>query len=293
MCTASMRAGATVRLNTEALGLRVAELDGQLPRLRQHPELLLSLAAAYHRIYPDRAPLVRLILARDGKLIRDRKVVGTIHRVVAEVERPMIGDHERSPERQRRTGQSDNGSAGRPPVVRQRRSLAGSYRHCRGTAWPCCASRPTCSRCTTCSGSPRCPCDTPGSPTRCTSRCGSAGSFICRFRRSTIVETCKWGLVVAVVIALAGRLPRLAGARRRGLLFRVVAGLQLLRQGRPRPTRFRAPPVRASDRRAIGAARRHPRPAGRLGAAPDPDRSGLSPTSCPRWPRSATAAGAG
>jgi hypothetical protein len=80
--------GRTVRLNTEALGLRVAELDGQLSRLRHHPKLLLSLAVAYHRIYPDRAPLVRLILARDGKLIRDRKPVRTIHRVMAVVNVP-------------------------------------------------------------------------------------------------------------------------------------------------------------------------------------------------------------
>jgi hypothetical protein len=77
--------GRTVRLNTEALGLRVAELDGQLPRLRKHPELLRPLAAIYHRKYPNRQPLVRLIVKRDGKLIRNRKVVGEIHRVVAEV----------------------------------------------------------------------------------------------------------------------------------------------------------------------------------------------------------------
>ena len=78
--------GVTVRLNTEALGLRVAELDGQLPRLRKHPELLRPLAAIYHRKYPDRDPLIRLMIARDGKLIRNREVVGKIHRIVAEVD---------------------------------------------------------------------------------------------------------------------------------------------------------------------------------------------------------------
>ncbi len=77
--------GRIVRLNTEALGLRVAELDGQLPRIRRYPELLRPLAAIYHRKYPDRAPLVRLIVKRDGKVIRNRKVVGEIHRIVAEV----------------------------------------------------------------------------------------------------------------------------------------------------------------------------------------------------------------
>lgn len=77
--------GRIVRLNTEALGLRVAELDGQLPRLRRHPELLRPLAALYHRKYPDRAPLIRLIVKRDGKVIRNRKVVGEIHRIVAQV----------------------------------------------------------------------------------------------------------------------------------------------------------------------------------------------------------------
>jgi hypothetical protein len=78
--------GRVVRLNTEALGLRVAELDGQLPRLRRHPELLRPLAAIYQRKYPERARLVRLIIKRDGKVIRNRKVVGEIHRVVAAVD---------------------------------------------------------------------------------------------------------------------------------------------------------------------------------------------------------------
>ena len=78
--------GEVVRLNTEALGLRVAELDGQLQRLRQHPELLRPLAAIYHRTYPERERLVHLVLKRDGKVIRNRKVVGEIHRVVAEVD---------------------------------------------------------------------------------------------------------------------------------------------------------------------------------------------------------------
>lgn len=77
--------GQIVRLNTEALGLRVAELDGQLSRLRIHPELLRPLAAIYKRTYPDRKPLIRLIVRRDGKVIRNRKVVGEIHRVVTQV----------------------------------------------------------------------------------------------------------------------------------------------------------------------------------------------------------------
>jgi len=50
--------------------------------------LLLSLASAYRRAYPDRPPLVRLILQRDGKLIRNRKVVGRVHQVLTSVKVP-------------------------------------------------------------------------------------------------------------------------------------------------------------------------------------------------------------
>lgn len=80
--------GDVIHLDTDALGLRVAELDAQLTRLRRHPELLLSLASAYRRAYPSRPPLVRLILERDGKIIRDRKVVGSVHRIVTSVHVP-------------------------------------------------------------------------------------------------------------------------------------------------------------------------------------------------------------
>jgi hypothetical protein len=82
------RAGHVIRLDTQTLGLRVAELDGQLDRLRRHPELLLSLATAYRQAHPQQLPLVRLLLERDGNRIRDRKVVAQIHRVVAEVRVP-------------------------------------------------------------------------------------------------------------------------------------------------------------------------------------------------------------
>ncbi len=82
------RSGRVIRLDTDSLGLRVAELDGQLWRLRRQPGLLLSLAAAYHRVHPRRSPLVRLMLERDGKVIRNRRVVARVHRIVTSMDVP-------------------------------------------------------------------------------------------------------------------------------------------------------------------------------------------------------------
>jgi hypothetical protein len=67
------------------VGMRIAELDGQLHRIRAEPELLLPLADAYHQRHPDGPRLVRLRLQRDAKDLEGREVVGRRTRIAAEV----------------------------------------------------------------------------------------------------------------------------------------------------------------------------------------------------------------
>ncbi|MGY1813475.1 hypothetical protein [Blastococcus sp. SYSU D00820] len=53
-------AGEEVRLSGGEVGLRRAEFEGQLPRMREHPELLGLIADAYAERHPDAEPLVEV-----------------------------------------------------------------------------------------------------------------------------------------------------------------------------------------------------------------------------------------
>lgn len=52
--------GRHLQLTDGQTGFRRAELEGQLPRIQQHPELLGAIATAYHRRQPDAPRLVRI-----------------------------------------------------------------------------------------------------------------------------------------------------------------------------------------------------------------------------------------
>lgn len=54
--------GATIAVRTQDLGLRPAEVNGQVARFRRDPSLLAHLAASYSRANPDRPRLVELTL---------------------------------------------------------------------------------------------------------------------------------------------------------------------------------------------------------------------------------------
>ena len=54
--------GRTVELTTDDVGLRRAEVLGQMDRLRADPELLGALATAYSRLHPDGERLMSLRL---------------------------------------------------------------------------------------------------------------------------------------------------------------------------------------------------------------------------------------
>lgn len=54
--------GEVLQPRAQDFGLRPAEINGQVARIRRDPELLGVLASVYERIHPDRAPLVELQL---------------------------------------------------------------------------------------------------------------------------------------------------------------------------------------------------------------------------------------
>lgn len=58
------------------IGLRRAELEGRLPRIRRHPALLGTLADAYRSRHPDRPRLIEIRLVRRGQRIVDSEPVG-------------------------------------------------------------------------------------------------------------------------------------------------------------------------------------------------------------------------
>lgn len=53
------------------VGLRPAELEGQIPRIRRHPALLAVVARAWHRERPAAPELVEVRLVSRGRQLRD------------------------------------------------------------------------------------------------------------------------------------------------------------------------------------------------------------------------------
>jgi hypothetical protein len=54
--------GEVVEPRSQDFGLRPAEINGQVSRFRDDPELLSRLAETYSRLHPDRPPLVEIEL---------------------------------------------------------------------------------------------------------------------------------------------------------------------------------------------------------------------------------------
>lgn len=68
--------GDRVRLSGGAMGMRRAEIEGQLPRLTHDPQLLGALATAYAERHPDAPKIVEIeIIQRDYELA-DREPTG-------------------------------------------------------------------------------------------------------------------------------------------------------------------------------------------------------------------------
>jgi hypothetical protein len=69
-------AGEEVRLSGGEVGLRRAEFEGQLPRMREHPELLGLIADAYAERNPDAVPLVEVQVVHRRFELEDGRSTG-------------------------------------------------------------------------------------------------------------------------------------------------------------------------------------------------------------------------
>jgi hypothetical protein len=76
--------GDDVKVSPGAIGMRNAELEGQLPRLVEHPELLGALARSYHDRFPDRPRFEHVRIQRNYKDLEDKEIVRRYSVVVAE-----------------------------------------------------------------------------------------------------------------------------------------------------------------------------------------------------------------
>ena len=76
--------GAVVIIKITSLGLRPAELDGQIPRFRADPELMRYVLETYEVTNPDGYDLISLRLVRGIHQLEDRKEVSYTEEVVAE-----------------------------------------------------------------------------------------------------------------------------------------------------------------------------------------------------------------
>lgn len=76
--------GAVVRIKINSLGLRPAELDGQIPRFRADPGLMRYVLETYEATNPDGHELTSLRLVRGIHQLEDRKEVSYTEEVIAE-----------------------------------------------------------------------------------------------------------------------------------------------------------------------------------------------------------------
>lgn len=77
--------GATVRvpLSSAGVGVRRAEIEGQLPRIQRDPSMLQALAVSAARLHPDWPRYARLRLAQSVTALRDGRLAGTTTQVLA------------------------------------------------------------------------------------------------------------------------------------------------------------------------------------------------------------------
>ena len=76
--------GEDVIIKISALGLRPAELDGQIPRFRADPGLMRYVFETYEATNPDGYELISLRLVRGIHQLEDRKEVSYTEEVIAE-----------------------------------------------------------------------------------------------------------------------------------------------------------------------------------------------------------------
>jgi hypothetical protein len=72
-----------VPLTSGGVGVRRAEIEGQLPRIQHDPSMLQDLAVAAYRMHPDWPRYARLRVEEQVTRLRGGRVAGTEHRVLA------------------------------------------------------------------------------------------------------------------------------------------------------------------------------------------------------------------
>jgi len=72
-----------VPLTSGGVGVRRAEIEGQLPRIERDPSMLQALAVAAYRLHPEWPRYARLRVEVQVTRLRDGRVAGTEHRVLA------------------------------------------------------------------------------------------------------------------------------------------------------------------------------------------------------------------
>ena len=75
--------GEFVRLGFDSFGLRRAELEGQIDRIEQHPELLRHVVTAYEHFFPDEPRLREVHLVEEIHDLEDGRVLRTEIKTVA------------------------------------------------------------------------------------------------------------------------------------------------------------------------------------------------------------------
>ena len=65
-----------VPMTSPTVGVGRAEVEGQIPAMQRDPRLLGELATAYHRLHPDRAPLLQLWLRQQVTLLHEGRSAG-------------------------------------------------------------------------------------------------------------------------------------------------------------------------------------------------------------------------
>lgn len=76
--------GTTFTIGSNSLGLRRAEADGQVERVRRDPDFLRYFARAYEAFHPDEPPLVRFRLFHRIFELKNREPVGRAEETIAE-----------------------------------------------------------------------------------------------------------------------------------------------------------------------------------------------------------------
>jgi hypothetical protein len=76
--------GERLRITPSQVGLRRAEVLGQIRRIRRDPEFLRHYAEAYERLHPGTAPVVRLDLVYEIHHLQDGSPVAFEERTIVE-----------------------------------------------------------------------------------------------------------------------------------------------------------------------------------------------------------------